>query len=121
LEEVTTKFTASADRLPGGGRVVHVRGQVDLYAAPDLKAALLDALERGGGRVVVDLTGSTFLDSSALSALLSAHRRAQRLGGRVVLVNTDRDIARTLGISGLDGLLEVAETVEDARELLDAV
>lgn len=98
--------------------MVEVQGQVDLYATPDLKALLVDALDGGGGRIVVDLTHSTFLDSSALTALFSAHRRAERVGGHVVLVNTNRDIARTLAVTGLDAILDVVGSVAEACELL---
>jgi anti-sigma B factor antagonist len=117
---VTTEFSVSAEKLASGGLVVSVQGQVDLYAAPDLKARLIDALDRGDGRVVVDVTESTFLDSTAVSTLLSAHRRAQRRGGHVVLVSTSDEIARTLSITGLDGILDVVESIDEARALLDS-
>jgi anti-sigma B factor antagonist len=117
---VTAEFSVSAEKLATGGLVVHVQGQVDLYAAPDLKARLLDALDRADGRIVVDVTESTFLDSTALSTLFSAHRRARRRGGRVVLVNTSQEIARTLSITGLDAILDVVETMPEARVLLDS-
>jgi len=117
---VTAEFSVSAERLATGGLVVHVQGQVDLYAAPDLKARLLDALDRADGRIIVDVTESTFLDTSALSTLFSAHRRARRRGGRVVLVNTSDAIARTLSITGLDAILDVVESVPEARAVLDS-
>ena len=66
------------------------------------------------------MTGSTFLDSTALSTLFSAHRRARRRGGLVVLVNTSQEIARTLSITGLDAILDVVETMPEARALLDS-
>jgi anti-anti-sigma factor len=66
------------------------------------------------------VTASTFLDSTALSTLFSAHRRARRRGGRVVLVNTSDAIARTLSITGLDAILDVTESVDDAQALLDS-
>jgi anti-sigma B factor antagonist len=117
---VTAEFSVSAERLASGGLVVHVQGQVDLYVAPDLKQRLLDAIDRADGRVIVDVTASTFLDSTALSTLFSAHRRASRRGGRVVLVNTNEDIARTLSITGLDAILDVVDSEAEARALLDA-
>jgi anti-sigma B factor antagonist len=115
---VTAEFSVSAQRLAGGGLVVHVQGQVDLYVASDLKARLLDALDRADGRIVVDVTESTFLDSTALSTVFSAHRRARGRGGRVVLVNTSAEIARTLSITGLDAILDVVESMSQARALL---
>jgi anti-sigma B factor antagonist len=116
---VTAEFSVSAEDLANGGLVVHVQGQVDLYVAPDLKERLVEAIDRADGRVIVDVTGSTFLDSTAVSTLVSAHRRAARRGGRVVLVNTSDAIARTLSITGLDGMLDVVDSVAEARALLD--
>ena len=109
----------SAEDLANGGLVVHVQGQVDLYVASDLKERLVEAIDRAEGRVIVDVTGSTFLDSTAVSTLVSAHRRATRRGGRVVLVSTSDEIARTLSITGLDGILDVVGSVAQARTLLD--
>jgi anti-sigma B factor antagonist len=119
LSSVTAEFSVSAEELASGGLVVHVQGQVDLYVAPDLKERLVDAIDRADGRVVVDVTESTFLDSTAISTLVSAHRRAARRGGRVVLVSTSDEIARTLSITGLDAILDVVESVGEARALLD--
>ena len=118
---MTADFSVSAEELASDELVVHVQDQVDLYVAPDLKARLLDALDRAEGRIIVDVTESTFLDSTALSTLFSAHRRARRRGGRVVLVNTSDEIARTLSITGLDAILDVVESVPQARALLDSV
>jgi anti-sigma B factor antagonist len=113
-----TSYGAHTVQIDGGGCVVHVRGEVDLYAAPELKETLAEAARRGDGRLVVDLTEATFMDSSALSALLSARRRAQALGGRVVLVNTNSAIAQTLATTGLDGILEIAGSPAEAYALL---
>lgn len=113
-----TPYGARTAELDGGGRVVHVRGEVDLYSAPELKETLVDAARLGAGRLVIDLTEATFMDSSALSALLSARRRAQSLGGRVVLVNTNPAIAQTLATTGLDGILQIAASAAEAYELL---
>ena len=52
--------------------VVAVRGEIDLFTAPELKSALSEAIESGHTRIVVDLTDTTFLDSTALGVLIRA-------------------------------------------------
>ena len=99
---------------PDGWRVVTIRGAVDLYETPGLKSLLLDAVAAGGGHAIVDLTAVTFLDSGGLAALLGAHRKSVRMGGRLVVVNVDADIARTFAVTGLDDVLPIAATVDDA-------
>jgi anti-sigma B factor antagonist len=71
-----------------------------------------------GGRVVLDLTATTFVDSTGLAVLVAAHRRAERLGGRVVVVNVDPEIARLLKITGLDTILATAPDRDGALGLL---
>jgi len=94
--------------------VVAVQGTVDLYTARELRDTLHDALSRADGRLVLDLSATTFFDSSGLAALIAAHRRAQAMGGHLVVVNVDAEIARLLGVTGLDQLLALAEDREAA-------
>jgi anti-sigma B factor antagonist len=91
-----------------GVAVVAVQGAVDLYTARELRDLLDDTLRRSRGRLVLDLSETTFVGSSGLAALIAAHRRARRDGGRLVVVNRDSEIARLLEVSGLDSLLSIA-------------
>jgi len=77
---------------------------------------LVEALERtdAGKRTVIDLSGCTFLDSSAVRVLVSTARAADSAGGDVVLVTTDPRILRVLEIASLDTMLPVHDTVESA-------
>jgi len=66
------------------------------------------------GRVVVDLSACTFLDSSALRVLVHRARAAEGAGGGVALVTTDPGILRVLEIATTDTMLPVHETIESA-------
>jgi anti-anti-sigma factor len=59
----------------GGTEVVVVRGEVDLATAPLLRAVLDTVVGRRPARVEVDLSGTTFLDASALTVLTAVRRR----------------------------------------------
>ncbi|MBD0291130.1 MAG: STAS domain-containing protein, partial [Thermoleophilia bacterium] len=63
-------------RVGGEGHLVSAWGEVDLYVAPELRAALLGALAEEPEVLVVDLMPVTFIDSTALGALVAAARRA---------------------------------------------
>ena len=88
--------------------VVAVRGEVDIETGPRLAAALRAAVE-AGGPVVADLGAVTFMDTAGFSALVSAHRLADRAGGQLVLRGVSGQLRRLLGLLGLDALL----TIED--------
>jgi anti-sigma B factor antagonist len=99
-------------------QVLVVTGELDLFGVPDLKRRLAELIERGIWRVVVDLSAVTFLDSTALGALLGGMRRLRARGGDLLVVNTDPGITQLLRVTGLDQMLAVLATREEALALL---
>jgi anti-sigma B factor antagonist len=80
---------------------LEVSGELDLAVAPWLRDQL-DALFVGGATsFVVDMSGVTFLDSTALGVLVGALNQCKELGGQVHLVLTEPQVLRVLRITGL--------------------
>ena len=101
-----------AGELPDGGTLLTVEGELDMATAPQLEEALGDGgFER---RVVIDLTGCSFLDSSAVRVLVAAARDSEAAGGTLSLVATDPGILRVLEISGVNTLLPVHPKLDAA-------
>src|SRR5580704_16777743 len=94
--------------------VVVAPEEIDITNAPKLRAALLDAAARGRAAVVVDMSGTHFCDTAGLHALVSAHRRAQAEGSRVLLVVAANAVLRILAITGLDQVLAHFTSLDDA-------
>lgn len=94
--------------------VVSVEGEVDLATAPQFEEGLRKAVELEASRVVVDLTATTFFDSSAIHALLSAAARLQSSGAQVCVVCSDPCIKKVLEITRADRVLDIHATVEQA-------
>lgn len=98
-----------------GVPVVEVAGELDLDTAGSFEDALSRALEAAETRVVVDLTGATFMDSSGVNSLVSRTREFREAGGEVPLaVGDDQRIFNVLSVCGLDGLLGVHPDAESA-------
>ena len=113
------EFGLSEETLDGDRHVVAVRGEIDLFTAPDVKSALTAAIDAGHTRLVVDLGETTFLDSTALGVLIGALKRVRSRDGALALVNTDPNIAKTFEITGLDQIFTILETREEALASLD--
>ena len=64
--------------------------------------------------MIVDLTETTFIDSSSLGVLIGAHRRLLRLQGRLVVVCNNDAIVKTFRITGLDGVFTIVGTLDEA-------
>ena len=109
-----TDFSLSDDDVDGDCLVVAVRGDLDLFTAPELKRRLTDAIEGGTTRVVVDLDEATSIDSTTLGVLIGAVKRLRLRDGDLAVVCTDATIARTFEITGLDEVFGVLDTREEA-------
>ena len=95
----------------GGAIVVRLAGDLDLYNAELVRSALAGAIDRGPSRLVVDVTEVEFIDSTALGALVDAHRKVP---GGLYLACPQDAIRRTLQVSGIDRHLKVHDSVDDA-------
>jgi anti-sigma B factor antagonist len=114
--------TIALDDSHGDVRTVVVRGEHDIYTAPALRERLDEALGGEGTAtrgVIVDLSASTFLDSSILGALLEARRQALERGlGYAVCLGEDPEpgVQRILEITGLVPVFPVVRSRDEALE-----
>lgn len=96
--------------------VVTLRGEHEAFGAERL-AWQLAALQEEGCALVVDMTGTTFIDSSIVSVLLRARDAARGYGVPLVLVlheNTGWPVRRLFEVTGLESEFSVAATREAA-------
>jgi anti-anti-sigma factor len=101
-------------RWAGRTAIVAAPGEVDLTVAGPLRDALLSALNAGALGLVVDLTGTTFIDSAGVTALVRASRRASASEATVRLAVTTAPVTRVLSLVGIDQLIEVHPSVAAA-------
>jgi anti-anti-sigma factor len=109
---VSAKPLDLSESVDGAEHVVAVRGELDMFSAPELAACLDAALDRGGVRIVVDLTDASFLDSSGIFTLVRAKNRAQQAGGTLRLTCPPGPVLRVLTVAGLIDELDVSERRE---------
>jgi anti-sigma B factor antagonist len=79
-----------------------VTGEVDVYEAPRLRAALFALLDEGPDRVVIDCSGMRFIDSAGLAVFVDAQRRLQPRGGTLVLRGLRSATRRIFEITALE-------------------
>jgi anti-sigma B factor antagonist len=106
---------AIEDRVGDDGtHIVAVSGEIDLFTAPEFKQRVSAPIDEGRKHVVVDLTDTTFIDSSSLGVLIGAHRRLRRLDGSLVIVCSNDAIVKTFRITGLDGVFTIVSSLDEA-------
>src|SRR3982750_2289748 len=90
------------------GRVVQPEGELDLVTVPPLREeweAVIDAVHPA--LFVIDLTKVTFLDSTALGAIIRVYKRQREHGGDVLVIHANPSITKIFRITHLDWLLDL--------------
>ncbi len=91
---------------------VQPHGELDMATVETLRAAL-DGVENVG-RLVLDLRGLSFMDSTGLHLLVALHERARREGFQLTLVAPAAPVNKAIQVSGLDKTLPFG-TADDAE------
>lgn len=98
-----------------GRVIVRLAGEIDLYNADIVRKTLVESAERGPERLVIDLAGVSFIDSTALGVLIEARTRLPNRRA-FLLAAPALETTRALEISGLDRHFEIHDTVDAALE-----
>jgi anti-sigma B factor antagonist len=107
-------FDVRTEKLSDEQFVISLAGEVDLYTAPEFKQQLLDVIDQGAKDVIVDLTSTTFIDSTTLGVLVGGVKRLRTNDGQLALVCSDRNITKIFEITGLDRVFTIYETRDAA-------
>lgn len=99
-----------------GVRVVTLRGEID----HDVQDVLSEALRTEGGavppRIVADLAGVTFMDSSGINVFVAAHQQVGSADGWVRIAGAQPSVLRVLQLVGVDTLITCHATTEQALQ-----
>jgi anti-sigma B factor antagonist len=84
-------------------------GEIDLYTAPRLHSELAAVVANSapGTRVVVDMSGVEFCDSTGMNVLLSCLRQARERGGELELAAPRPAVKKILQVTGLDAVFTI--------------
>ena len=113
-------FDIKTEHLNQDAWVISLAGEVDLYTAPEFKQQLLEVIDQGGRDVVVDLTNTTFIDSTTLGVLVGGVKRLRGQDGQLSLVCSDRNIAKIFEITGLDRVFQIYPARDEALAAVGA-
>jgi anti-sigma B factor antagonist len=109
-------FTIADGHSSGPVRIIELSGELDLAAAPQLRARI-DETEPGQ-TLVLDLAKTTFIDSATLKELLRARAELASRDARVVLAGVPPPVRRLLDLTRTSELFDDAPDVETALKQL---
>src|SRR5512140_3112815 len=98
-----------------GIAVINVTGDIDLYSSPQVRQTILDALNRKTeDRVLVNLTGVKYIDSSGVASLVEGLQLARKSQVRFGLCGLNKAPRQVLELTRLINVFDVFDSVEDA-------
>ena len=106
LPHQLSDFSISSEA--GGERVVvTVTGELDVHSAPQLREHLAAVATAGAREVVVDLTGTEFIDSTGIGVIVGALRRLRGQQGSLRLRGVSTPMLRVFQLTGLTRMMEI--------------
>ena len=100
----------------GSAVILSPEGDVDLSASPSLRVRLREALDQRPARLVVDLGGVDYMDSSGVATLVEGLQIARRGSTTLVLANLRDRVRSVFEIARLDTVFTIVSTVDEAVE-----
>jgi anti-sigma B factor antagonist len=97
--------------------VVTPQGRLNMVSARRLKELLSGLVSGGTTRIVVDLAETTFLDSSALGALIAGLKSARQAGGDLRIARPTPEVLMVFELTNMDKVLRPREDVESAFDV----
>jgi anti-anti-sigma factor len=110
---ISTWITPS--RRQGDAAVIAVTGEIDLHNSPELRTQVLHLLaDSTVKRLVLNLSGVPYMDSSAIAVLVEALQKLRKIGGKIYLTDLQPRVKGLLEIARLNTIFIVAVSEEQA-------
>jgi anti-sigma B factor antagonist len=98
----------------GDVSIVAIDGQLIVGNRQELKQKMLEALDHGARKLLVDFTKTGYIDSSGLGVLVSLSKRIREQGGELRLAALNEDLRTLFELTKLDTLFQIADSREQA-------
>ncbi|MCH1570819.1 MAG: STAS domain-containing protein [Longimicrobiales bacterium] len=96
--------------------LIEVEGQLIVGNRQELKQGVLDKLESGDLKFVIDFANTDYIDSSGLGVLVSLSKKIREQGGELRLSSLNEDLRTLFELTKLDTLFRIADDKEQALE-----
>jgi anti-sigma B factor antagonist len=96
--------------------VVDVNGQLIVGNRQELKQKVLEEVENGGRKFLIDFTETGYIDSSGLGVLVSLSKKIREQGGELRLSSLNDDLRTLFELTKLDTLFRISDSRAEALQ-----
>ena len=104
----------------GDIQVLELSGELDYHSSPELREKLSELTAKQLPKILVNLSGIDYMDSSGIATFVEAFQKTKRYQGRLILAELTATVRGVFEIAKLDSIFEIASTVTEAAGLLGA-
>ena len=105
-----------ATELAEGTSLLTLEGRLNMVAAPRLRTAVDESVAAQRPRIVVDLSGVSFIDSSGLGALVAGLKKARQASGDLRITGLTPQVETVLKLTNLDRVLRAHASIDAAND-----
>jgi anti-sigma B factor antagonist len=102
------------ERTEEGHGVLEVRGEIDMHSSPRVREAQIKLLKEGARRVVIDLSGVAYMDSSGIATLIEGLQWSRREGRDFRLAGLSPAVRDVFELARLADVFEIFSTRDEA-------
>jgi anti-sigma B factor antagonist len=104
----------------GDIQVLELSGELDYHSSPELREKLTELTAKQAPKILVNLSGVDYMDSSGIATFVEAFQKSKRYQGRLILAALTPTVRGVFEIAKLDSIFEIASTVAEAVGSLGA-
>lgn len=98
--------------------ILHIKGRLDALSSPTAEKRIFDAINSGQQKLLLDMSGVTYLSSAGMRMLLSTSKKLRTLSGKMAISGMTANVLDVLKMSGFDHVLELYKSEEEAMRHL---
>ncbi len=100
--------------------MLELSGELDYHSSPELREKLTELTVKQASKILVNLSGVDYMDSSGIATFVEAFQKAKRYQGRLILAALTPTVRGVFEIAKLDSIFEITSTVAEAEKCLGA-
>lgn len=102
-------FEISTKNSDGQNAIILVKGEIDIYSAPDFKKSLYQLITDVQQNIILDCSGLSYIDSMGLGILVGALKRVREKDHNIIIRNPRSTVRKLFRITGLDKAFIIEE------------
>ncbi|HOV90896.1 MAG TPA: STAS domain-containing protein [Syntrophorhabdaceae bacterium] len=103
-------------KTEGGLTIVALKGRVDAVTAPEFEKKMIEAIEKGDRKILLNMAGLEYISSAGLRSILTIAKRLKAENGEIFFAELKGAVEEVFKISGFNSIFKVFESEKTALE-----